>query len=341
MFVTNSLTGGGAERSMNLVCNELLHRGWPIALVPINRSEPDQIIPDCLVFPLHRQWHGSLKSSIRAIWRFHKAVHEWNPDIIILNCDLPEMFGATLLSKRKLVAVEHSPIPWIKRVPLGKLVRRILTFRRVTWASVSSHIDIWPQRGAPHAVLQNPLTPNFDSPNQERPKKTIGKKIERLIFIGRFSPEKRPDWALEISAKTGIELEFIGDGSMQPSIETQAVKRSINAHFRGQVNNPWLEIRAGDLLIVPSALEGDGLVVIEGLQKGIPMLLMDIPDFRRFGFPDKNYCTDLSGFVSRIEDFSNNLEDLKVSVETARAILDERNLILVGDSWEDFIGNLI
>lgn len=336
MFVTNSLTGGGAERSMSLVCNELLHRGWPVSLVPINSSGPDQIIPECEVFPLDRQWQGSPKDTIRALWRFHKVVHLWNPDVIILNCALPEMFGATLLGKRKLVVVEHSSIPWIQRVPFGRVVRRILSLKRVTWVSVSSRTNIWPQGSKPQAILQNPLPPKRLSTIQEGPQ-----RITRLVFIGRFSPEKRPDLALEIGAKTGIELEFIGDGAMRPSMEVEAAKRNIKAHFRGRIHNPWLEIRSGDLLIVPSALEGDGLVVVEGLQQGTPMLLMDIPDFRRFGFPDKNYCADLSHFVSRIVDFSNNPEGLKVSVETARAILHERDLGVVGNSWEDFINQLV
>lgn len=335
MFVTNSLTGGGAERSMNLVCNELLHRGWQISLVPINSSERDQIIPECPVFPLNRQWQASPQGTIRALWRFHKIVHLWNPDVIVLNCDLPEVFGATLLGTRKLVAVEHSRIPWIKRVLFGRTVRRILALKKVTWVSVSSNIDIWPQGGKPQAILQNPLPSNGLSTIQE-----VSQRITRLVFIGRFSPEKRPDLVLEIGAKTGIELEFIGDGSMRPTMEVEASKRSIKARFRGRMLNPWLEIQSGDLLIVPSALEGDGLVVIEGMRQGIPMLLMDIPDFRRFDFPDRNYCADLSEFTSRIMDFSNNLEGLKVPVKTASAILHERELGTVGNSWEDFINKL-
>ncbi|MBI3429128.1 MAG: glycosyltransferase [Actinobacteria bacterium] len=211
-----------------------------------------------------------------------------------------------------------------------------MSLKRVTWVAVSSRIDIWPQGSKPQAILQNPLPPKRLFPIQKGPQ-----NIKRLVFIGRFSPEKRPDLALEIGAKTGIELEFIGDGAMRPSMEVEASKRNIKAHFRGRIHNPWLEIQSGDLLIVPSALEGDGLVVIEGLQQGTPMLLMDIPDFRRFDFPDKNYCADLSDFVSRVLEYSNNPKGLKVPVEAASAILHERELAVVGDCWEDFIYQLV
>lgn len=335
MFVTNSLTGGGAERSINLVINELFHRGWSISLIPINLSESDQVVPECEVFPLNRRWRGSLQDTARALWGFHKTVRLWNPDIIVLNCDLPEMFGALLLSARKLVVIEHSSIPWIQRILLGKIVRRILRLRGVTWVSVSSHVTIWPHGIKAHAILQNPLQSNERTEIQD-----AHQRISRLLFIGRFSPEKNPEIALEIGVATGLEVEFIGDGEIRHSMEVEASNRNIRSHFRGQVQNPWQEVRAGDLLIVPSSSEGDGLVVLEGLRHGIPMLVADIPAFRRFGFPEANYCSNFYDFVSRVEEFANDPGKLKVSAEIADGILHERDLSSVGDSWEAFINQL-
>lgn len=317
---------------MNLVCNELKSRGWEVCLVPINKSGPDQVILECAVFPLERQWRGTLQNTIRAFWKFHKTVHLWDPDIIILNCDLPEMFGAFLLSNRTLVAVEHSKIPWIQRAYFGKIIRKILGIRGVTWVSVSSHIDIWPKGTEPRAVLQNPL-PAFDNSKHQE---TI-QKVSRLVFVGRFSPEKRPSMALEIGAETGIEVLFIGDGAMRESLEMEASTRNIKSRFLGQVRNPWAEMQEGDLLIVPSTTEGDGLVVLEALRDDKPMLLTDIPDFRRFNLPDINYCPNLSAFVDRIKEFADNLTDLSVPKEISNVILRERELSVVGDSWECFI----
>ena len=335
MFVTNSLTGGGAERSINLIINELIHREWQVSLVPINSSGPDQVVPMCEVFALNRQWRGTPQNTVRALWQFHRVVRLWNPDVIVLNCDLPEMFGAMLLSSRKLVAIEHSSIPWVQRAQFGKFVRRILELRGVTWVSVSSHIEIWPKGRKARAILQNPLQSIGYS---EIHKASQG--ISRLVFIGRFSPEKHPEIALEIGAATGKEVVFIGSGAMQNSIEVAATARGIESIFRGQVINPWQEIQAGDVLIVPSSTEGDGLVVIEGLRQGIPMLVADIPAFRRFGLLEDNYCLGLSDFVSRIKKFINSPDGLKVPFEIANTILSERELDSVGDSWETFINQL-
>ena len=158
MIVTNSLTGGGAERAMNLVINELSERGWITALVPINSGASDLVEPICEIFPLERIWQGSLLNTVRAILNFNKKVNLWKPDVIVLNCDLPELFGALLLSRRKIVVVEHINRPWITRKWLGLAVRKLLRSRKAIWVAVSPHLTIWPLKKTPQAILLNPIS---------------------------------------------------------------------------------------------------------------------------------------------------------------------------------------
>jgi glycosyltransferase involved in cell wall biosynthesis len=335
MIVTNSLNGGGAERSMNLVCNELAMRGWPISLVPINASPPDLVTPNCEVFPLERQWKGSLVNTFVAAAKFKNVVSKWNPDLIVLNCDLPEIFGATLLSRRNLVVLEHSSIPWGKRAAVGKIVRFILKKRKTTWAAVSSHLRIWSLEETPSAILQNPLTPN-----ERILPRAIESEIKRLLFVGRLSPEKRADFVFEIAQRSGIRLEVIGDGLLRRSLEKKAHDEGIDVHFHGWIANPWSLIQPGDLLIVPSLFEGDGLIVLEGLQLNMPLLLADIPDFRRFGFPERNYCLSVADFISRIGKFKNELHDLEIPEAISRRLTDPRSIQEIASKWETFLDSI-
>lgn len=332
MIVTNSLSGGGAERSMNLLSNELTKRGWPVSLVPINSSIPDQVVPVSEVFSLDRKWNGSFVNTIVALWKFNKVVRLWRPDVIVLNCDLPELFGALLLGKHNLVALEHASQPWGQRKLLGKLVRRILSFRKITWAAVSTHLTIWPSKEKPITVLQNSVLRPI-----EHKLRVTDSEIKRLVFIGRLSQEKRPDLALEIAKCTNLELIVIGDGLMKEELESKALHESINATFLGWIEDPWSEILAGDLLIVTSSFEGDGLIVIEGLAHGVPILLAGISDLRRFNFPEKHYCNTLDGFVSRIAEFENRLEELSIENDVAKVILGSRSISKVGDEWIKFL----
>lgn len=338
MIVTNSLTGGGAERSMNLVCNELSQRGWPISLVPINSSPPDQVIPVCDVFSLERQWKGGFANTISAIRKFNQVVKSWNPDVIILNCDLPELFGVLLFSHRHLVAVEHINRPWLTRISLGRIVRKLLRFRKVIWVAVSSHLTIWPDMQVPKAILLNSISTSDLLPIENSNSISVS-NLKRLVFIGRLAPQKRPDWLLEIGAQIRLPLEIIGEGSMRAAMQNDAAARNLSVNFHGQIRQPWAIIEEGDLLIVPSEYEGDGLVVIEGMQQGVPMLLADIPDFRRFDFPETNYCATQQDFIERIDDFGNRLHDLSIPSRTAAQILASRSLSEVGDTWEVFLNS--
>ena len=335
MIVTNSLSGGGAERSMNLLSTELTERGWHVSLIPINASRIDQIVPTCEVFPLNRKWNDGLKSTVLALKNLNRIARLWRPDIVALNCDLPELFGACLLGNYNLIAIEHSSNPWSQRPNLGKMVRKILTFRKVTWVAVANHLCIWPTRNLPSKVLQNPLTPAGEVRTQEP-----HSSIKRLVYIGRLSSEKRPKIALDLALSESMEVVMIGDGILREQLENQARRDLINAIFLGHVDNPWLEIQSGDLLIVPSAFEGDGLVVLEGLQQNVPMLLADIPDLRRLRLPEKNYCTNPYDFSLRIKDFAENLEGLKVPSSQSEKLVRERNLEVIGTEWETFLEKL-
>lgn len=332
MIVTNSLSGGGAERSMNLLSNELTKRGWPVLLVPINSGTQDQVVPECDVIPLERKWNGSFVNTIAALWNFNKVVSSWHPDVIVLNCDLPELFGATLFGKHNLIALEHTSKPWGQRKILGKIVRRVLRLRKTTWAAVSTHLSIWPTSEKPLAVLQNSVLFPKEIKTQ------VGEsEIKRLIFIGRLSREKRPELAFEIAKIANLELVIIGEGFMEEDLKKKAGHESIVVTFLGWVEDPWSEVKLGDLLLVTSSFEGDGLIVVEGLAHSVPMLLSDISDLRRFNFPERNYGKDLNGFVAQCENFRHKLHELQVPEEISNRILEGRSIDIVGTSWESFL----
>ena len=341
MIVTNSLSGGGAESSLNLVANELSARGWSVALVPINSGPSDLVIPTCPVFALERNWQSGLIETLQAFWRFNILVKKWNPKIIVLNCDLPELFGSFLFSRRMLVAVEHVNRPWVKRVSLGKLVRWLLRRRKVNWVAVSSHLSIWPDQQSPQAILLNSIAPSPKSPSIKTSRTPNPLLINRLMFVGRLAPQKRPNWLLQIAWQNQIPVEFFGDGSLLESLKLKKEKLGVDAIFHRQVRDPWSFFEKGDILVVPSEYEGDGLVVIEALQLGLPLLVADIPEFRRFGFPEKNYCKTEADFSNRLSRNSHNVSNLKIPLTLTREILAERTISNVGNSWVAFFNCLL
>ena len=322
---------------MNLLVNELHSRGQIVALVPINKSGEDLVRPVCPVFALDRTWKGGLVDFVRSYFRFLRVIKLWEPTVVILNCDLPELFGAlNLRSVPRLIVVEHTSRPFASRKILGKVIRKILEKKKSEFVVVSSHLSIWQISTKAQAVLLNAIKlepETFSSFNSSK-----SSKIQNIYFIGRLaSIQKRPQIMLEIASMLQNKIIIIGDGEAKAEIKAKILRESLNVELLGYLKNPWKFIEQNDVLIVPSLFEGDGMVVIEAIARDLPLLLSDTPDFRRFGFPNANYCIDSADFVKRLTEYELRINDLRVPAQTRREILNSRTPKAVGVSWVNYL----
>jgi glycosyltransferase involved in cell wall biosynthesis len=173
----------------------------------------------------------------------------------------------------------------------------------------------------------------------QRPR-IVGDRLKRLVFIGRLSAEKQPELAIKIAQIADLRLLVIGDGGLRPNLEEWTNQESIRVTFKGRLLKPWAEVESGDLLIVTSSFEGDGLVIVEAMQLGVPILVSDILDLRKFGFPEKNYAKDERDFVEKINYFSEDLRELLIPDDISSSILASRTLATIGDNWEKLLKSI-
>ena len=334
MFVTNSLSGGGAERATNILVNALTDLGLQVSLVTINSGTRDLIEPKCLVFELKRKWQGGLISVLAAYFKLQIVIWKWKPDYLILNCDIPEFLGSLSLGKQKLIAVEHATYPWINRIRLGKVTRRVLSARKTKWVAVSEHLKIWGTRVSPDISICNAI----DLPKMNKPRPAG--QIKRLNYVGRLSQEKQPLWALEIAQLVNLPLRIFGVGLLKTQLEDFGIENEVETQFAGFVSNPWESFDEGDLLIVPSSFEGDGLVLVEALSNSIPLIANDIPDLRRFNLEDQNYAASIEAFANSIAFNLNTIEHFVPNKSKVDDILIERDPAVVGQKWKTFLNSL-
>jgi glycosyltransferase involved in cell wall biosynthesis len=166
-------------------------------------------------------------------------------------------------------------------------------------------------------------------------------KLKRLVYVGRLSPEKNFNIVMDIARETLFELIAIGDGPLIEDFKLQSKKNKLKISFLGQKKNPWDFIKVGDLLVIPSKSEGDGLVLLEGMQLGLPILLSDISDFRRFNLNAINYCETRSTFISKIEKNKHNLDKLVIKESICRKILQKREISLIANRWENYLDKVM
>jgi len=330
-IVTNSFSGGGAERSMNILANEFQSAGYETSLIAIN-SGPEDIVPrKCKTYCLGRNWKAGFSETLKSRTKFKELLNDLQPDSLIINCELPELLIALTTTKSKIVVVEHASDPWRGRKILGLVVRAFLIAKRVKWVAVSSDLKFWPGLSKFSLVIKNPVVKEYLFPPSAIPKSI---KSPKLVFIGRLSEEKQPGMFLDICRKTKIPGVIFGDGPLRSEIEDRVKTESLDVDLRGFATYPWAEVSDKDLVIVTSKNEGDGLVVAEAVMLDIPILLLDTPDLRRFDLPVDSYKKDVSDFCENIKSqVENGFQANRVNSKTQNGLSEQRLLGTIFSQW--------
>jgi 1,2-diacylglycerol 3-alpha-glucosyltransferase len=110
-----------------------------------------------------------------------------------------------------------------------------------------------------------------------------------LVSVGRLAPEKNWDTLLHAFAKIhekhpGVRLVLIGDGTARQSLETLATELGLTDSITFTGALPFEEIprylKAADVFAFASVTETQGLVTIEAMAAGLPIVAVDGPGTR-------------------------------------------------------------
>jgi glycosyltransferase involved in cell wall biosynthesis len=330
VIITNSLTGGGAERAMNTLARELNERSdMSVTLIPINSGPEDMIRAGCKIVNINREWKGSLLDTFISLLRFQNALWQERPDVVILNCDLPEFFFSISFSRAKAIVVEHSSKSWESRPLVGKLTWRILKRRTSAVVRVSRRIRTRYPKPKLDLIIENalPVEILLKSPT------SLVSTIPRLIFVGRLSPEKDPLMFCEVASGFQLQKVVFGDGILFQELKSQYP----DFEWSGRVANPWDSVGASDLLILTSRYEGDGLVLIEAIVNGVQVLVRDNEDFRAFDLPEKNYFSSQVTLSQKILEYKSGKQNFSLSRTFKEGLERERNSKNIASEWASLL----
>jgi glycosyltransferase involved in cell wall biosynthesis len=269
IILLSSHFGGGAETAMQQLHNSLRNQFhnleiWGINIEELNQSEGR--------FTFGRNKAGGLVHNIKILLAFKRKCKKENVGVIILNCDLPELFGVFTQRSTNLIVVEQSTYPWMGRRLLGRLIRMLLVFRKTTWVKIFQEQKVWSVFGQNVFLGPNLIGTSFPGTISNGP----ADGLQRIIFLGRFHVQKRPEWIVRLGADSGIPVLMIGDGELRQALNDLARKLEANVEFTGFLPNPWGMLQKGDVLVLTSRFEGKPLVIEEALIRGIPVLAMNL-----------------------------------------------------------------
>ena len=325
LIISNAISGGGAERSMRILNAELNNKNYSSILVCLNKSDNDAPFSSELI--LNRKWKTSLIGTLHNFSEFVKVCKTIQPDALIVNCELPELYTAISPFKpREIICVEHTSKPWADRRMLGRVVRLILLFRKARWVTVNrTESRVWPYRNkAMH--IGNPV---------ESPQLSVtNAPTEPFVFIGRLREEKGIRVVLDAITNCQQKISVYGTGTLEDELRFKFAKI---ASFNGFVDRPWQFISPLQTIIINSDYEGDGIVVVEAILAGVPILLRDIPDLRRFNLSDVSYFQNQEDLESKIQQAIMNADVFRADRATRNALSSERSLEKVFLQWRKLL----
>ena len=245
-------------------------------------------------------WHLAFPS----VKKLKKVFQE--EKINIVHIILP-MSGAVVAIKAaraldiKIVAHSHSQpenlfmeMPNIIRPTLNNLWNRYLAWTYNKAESLiypsemaRSLLDKLSKKNQPSTVISNGINLNHFKPMEvgdfyERFK--IPKDKIKLLFVGRLFPEKSVDTLIKampqiIKKNPNTHLLLTGGGHLRSKLEKLVASLKMEEHitFLGLVSeeDKILAFNASDIFVLPSLAELEGMVVLEAMACGKPIIISD------------------------------------------------------------------
>jgi phosphatidylinositol alpha-1,6-mannosyltransferase len=279
--------GGIAKFNRDLITALCAHPDVSaVTAIPRLAVEPPGPLPPKLIYPT-----GGL--SIRASWflRVGLAALQRTPYDVIL-CGhinlLPVAFAARRLHGAPVALIIHGIEAWHRT---GRRMTDALAGRIDFVVSVSqvtlSRFFAWSGTDTPSVILPNTVDTEYFSPGLPDPTlvRRWGLEGRRVIMtLARLEARERYKGIDEIiDVLPGLTTEFpnllyviAGDGSDRARLETKVRERGLGAHVRFTGYVPESEkrdlYRATDVFAMPGHGEGFGIVYLEAMACGIPVI---------------------------------------------------------------------
>ena len=123
---------------------------------------------------------------------------------------------------------------------------------------------------------------DYNPAYQTNYKSELNKKEKIVLFLGRVTLQKGPDYFIEVAKKVldyykKVRFVIAGDGDMMPKIINKSIELGIQDKitFTGflQGNDVHKAFQTADVYVMPSVSEPFGLVALEALKNGTPVII--------------------------------------------------------------------
>ena len=267
---------GGSERHLLTLLPALAAHGVEPSFVGLRAGDPAEAAP--FYKALERAGVPYRAVGTRGLPR---AIASFRPDLAHTHLVHADVFGAVAAGRVPLVSTKHNDDPF--RVGPFRHVERLITRRArraiaITHALARFQVE---RVGLPaekvrvvHYGLDEPPPAWAGNPPAEVPE-----DARVVLGMGRLVPQKGWDVALAALAPllrddARLALVILGEGPDRDRLEQQAQSLGLDGRVRlpGRAGDVTAWLRRSELLVHPARWEGFGLVLLEAMLAGLPVV---------------------------------------------------------------------
>lgn len=338
LYLINSLSVGGAEKMLLDLCKNLPKDRFEIAVGTVmggGQLEEEYRETGVELFLYTKQ----TKLGFDVIKNFKKVIKQFKPDIIhthLLSADTWGRIAAKQLRHPLVVTTEHNRN--LEEGPFVKSIKHFLSF--FTSVIVASSDAIKEYQITKERILKKKIRViNYGIDLEKYPFRGVkvaryGENHLKFTTIGRLAHQKGQRFLIEAMAKLDddypeIYCEIAGGGDRKEVLMDVAKRVHVEdkINFLGVVDDVTAVLNNTNIFVLPSLYEGLGIVLLEAMSVGVPIIASDIPAVNELIRDEETgllfESENSDDLVERIIYLLKNPELQAEMIENARTLVEE------------------
>jgi glycosyltransferase involved in cell wall biosynthesis len=290
LHVITTLEKGGAEKQLVILSRNQAAQDHEISVLPLKGNlELDKEFSS---------FKGQIFDDIRnrnflfQIILFRKLLKKKRFDVIHLHLPRAEIVGVLASLGLRIVAISsrHNTEPFFPGSPrlVSTLLSRVVLIRQSSVIAISKSVKTFLlsrreiSKRQQVDVIYYGYDETISAPKQPRELRD-GEKLEKFVTLSRLAPQKDLKTMIQALAiyrgKFGFgQLEVYGDGPLDEELNTFARNLGITQYvvFCGRTSDVPKVMQKNQCFLLSSKYEGFGLVLLEAMQQGLPIICSKI-----------------------------------------------------------------
>lgn len=277
VIVVPSLNGGGAERVLVTLANNLVKRGYNIVFALTRTNQIDYILDD----KIKVYFNENNSSFINQIYFIREILKKMKGYFVISFFTYQNIYTliANIGLKNKLIISERNDPRQTVKGKLMNYVRSILypLCYKIVFQTEDAKKYFRKSIQKKGVIIENPIKDNL-------PERYNGSREKKLVAFSRLTKQKNISMMLDacklvFEIHPEYDLDIYGAGEMEDQLKEYAISLNIadNVNFKGFSTNIHRDIIKATTYLSSSLYEGISNSMLEAMAIGMPCICTDCP----------------------------------------------------------------